>query len=108
MVGERLCKDLTEAIIDYFQVETFGTIDKKKKVAFMVTDNYNIYVGASGHPTMLRGRYKHDMMGGGWLDFKTSRLWFVSGSLGKFPKSHQPAVQGALENFFRKDFRVIH
>lgn len=92
---------------DYFQVEKLGTIDRNQKVAFMVTDNFNIYVGASGHPTMLRGRQKQDMMGGGWLDLKSGRLWFISGSLGKFPRHYQSAVKGALENSFRTDFKVM-
>jgi hypothetical protein len=91
----------------YFHVESIGTINPDNKLAFMVTDNFNIYVGPSGHPTMLRGRQKQDMMGGGWLDLVSGRIWFVSGSLGRFPRPYQEAVQGALENFFRKDFRVM-
>ena len=108
MTRQELIETILEAMSpDYFQVEAVGKLDKSKKMAFMVTDSYNIYVGASGHPTMLRGRQKQDMMGGGWLDLRSRRLWFVSGSLGRFPKSSRLAVQGAIENYFRTDLRVI-
>jgi len=79
---------------------------KFKQLAFVVDqERFVIYIGHSGHLTLLKYRDRHDFEGG-WIFIKSRKVTPYSGSLGKITQNFDE-ILSSLEKCLQIPLRKI-